>query len=173
MAYRGWEHMANSSLTTTSRSLSTIFTELVDGSASHEAWVLNRDDDGLLKSLDRLTAGAASAAPAGGVSIAAHIDHLCYGLGLMNRWSAGEDDPFSDVDYSASWRRTTVSEPEWALLRARLRDEASRWRTALESPRELDEMAMNGVIASVVHLAYHLGAIRQINRSIRGPSAKD
>ena len=30
-----------------------------------------------------------------------------------------------------------------------------------------------GMIAGVVHLAYHMGAIRQIDRSIRGPSAED
>jgi hypothetical protein len=33
-------------------------------------------------------------------------------------------------------------------------------------------MELNGVIASVAHLAYHLGAIRQIDRAIRGPSAE-
>jgi hypothetical protein len=32
-------------------------------------------------------------------------------------------------------------------------------------------MELNGVIASVAHLAYHLGAIRQIDRSIQGPKA--
>jgi len=30
---------------------------------------------------------------------------------------------------------------------------------------------MNGVISSVAHLAYHLGAIRQIDGSIQGPKA--
>jgi hypothetical protein len=29
----------------------------------------------------------------------------------------------------------------------------------------------NGVIGSIAHLAYHLGAIRQIDRSIHGPKA--
>jgi hypothetical protein len=31
---------------------------------------------------------------------------------------------------------------------------------------------LTGAIAIVAHLAYHLGAIRQIDRSIRGPSAE-
>jgi hypothetical protein len=156
------------------KSVSTVFTELVDGSASNVAWVLNRDDDGLLKSLDRLSSREASeVAPGGGATIAAHVDHLCYGLSLLNRWSAGEEDPFADADYSASWRRTTVSDAEWASLRGRLKDEAHRWRDALETLGELDEIALNGVIASAAHLAYHVGAIRQINRSTRGPSAND
>lgn len=29
--------------------------------------------------------------------------------------------------------------------------------------------ALNGLIASIAHLAYHLGAIRQIERKARGP----
>jgi hypothetical protein len=35
----------------------------------------------------------------------------------------------------------------------------------------MSSLELNGVIASVAHLAYHLGAIRQIDRSTRGPKA--
>jgi hypothetical protein len=35
----------------------------------------------------------------------------------------------------------------------------------------MSTLELNGVIASVAHLAYHLGAIRQIDRTIRGPEA--
>lgn len=34
-------------------------------------------------------------------------------------------------------------------------------------------MELNGVIASIAHLAYHVGAIRQIDLSAKGPSAND
>ena len=34
---------------------------------------------------------------------------------------------------------------------------------------ELDETELTGVVASIAHLAYHLGAIRQLNSSARGP----
>jgi hypothetical protein len=155
-------------------SASTVFAELVEGSASSGGWVLNRNDGGLSRSLESLTSQEASApTPGGGASIAAHIDHLCYGLSLLNRWEAGEKDPFSDANYSESWRRGTVSDTEWKSIRDRLHDEAHRWLGALEKPRELNEIEMNGIVASVAHLAYHLGAIRQINRSARGPSAID
>jgi hypothetical protein len=43
-----------------------VFTELVDGAASGAGWVLNRGDDGLLKSLDRLSCHDASAVAPGG-----------------------------------------------------------------------------------------------------------
>ena len=154
-------------------SLSTLFGELVDGPPPDAGYMLNGGDSGLLRSLDSLSAEAASRASAfGGGSIAAHVDHLCYGLELMNRWSEGEADPWSSADWASSWRRTTVTASEWSALRERLRTTARRWRQALETPREMTEVEMNGVIASVAHLAYHFGAIRQIDRSIQGPKAE-
>ena len=148
--------------------LSTLFTELVEGAPETGAYVLNRGDGGLLASLDRLSAEAASAATQGGATVAAHVDHLRYGLSLMNRWSAGEN-PFHDADWGQAWDTTTVSEAGWAQLRNALRDEAQRWLSALGEPREASGPELNGMIGSVVHLAYHLGAIRQIHRSLRGP----
>jgi hypothetical protein len=150
------------------RTLSTLFRELVEGAPASGAYMLNAGDAGLLRSLDKLSAAAASAATPTGSSIAAHVDHVRYGLSLMNRWSAGEH-PFKDADWSASWKKTAVSEEEWKTVRAQLRDEAGRWLTALGTPREVQEIELNGMIGSVAHLAYHLGAIRQINQTLRGP----
>jgi hypothetical protein len=104
-----------------------------------------------------------------GSSIAAHVDHLRYGLSLMNRWSAGES-PFKDADWSASWKKTAVSETEWQTLRSELRLEADRWLNTLRTAREVQEIELNGMIGSIAHLAYHLGAIRQINQTLRGPA---
>lgn len=154
------------------RSLSTLLSELVDGAPISGAYVLNRGDQGLLRSLDLLSAEAASAAHGGGSSIAAHTDHLRYGLSLMNRWASGED-PFADADWGVAWRTSKVDEAEWERLRAALREEAHRWLAAVQRPRELEEVELNGVVGSIVHLAYHVGAIRQIDRTARGPSAND
>ncbi|HWK90461.1 MAG TPA: DinB family protein [Longimicrobium sp.] len=155
------------------RTLETLFSELVNGPPERGAFMLNSGDAGLLRSLDRLSAEAASAAPAGGPSIAANVEHLRYGLSLMNRWAAGEENPFADADWSAAWRRRAVSDAEWARLRAELRGEAERWLVALRTPREVRTVELNGMVGSIAHLAYHLGAIRQIDRATRGPSADD
>ena len=153
-------------------SLALLFAELIHGPSPDAAYMLNGGDPGLLRSLDGLSAAAASSAPAsGGAPIAAHVDHVRYGLALMNRWSEGEVDPWSGADWTASWRRTTVSDEQWAALREQLRDETRRWHKALQTPRKMSALELNGVIASLAHLAYHLGAIRQIDRSIRGPTA--
>lgn len=151
--------------------IETLLSELVDGGTGGACYVLNPDDPGILRSLDRLSAAEASApAPGGGASIAAHVDHLCYGFDLLNRFAAGEN-AFDSADYSASWRRPAVSDEEWRALRGRLRDELSAWRAAV---RRLDAdvvLHVTGAIASIVHLAYHVGAIRQINRAAAGPRA--
>jgi hypothetical protein len=151
------------------QTLATLFSELVVGAPASGGYVLNAGDEGLLASLDRLSAAAASAVTPTGSSVAAHVDHLRYGLSLMNRWSAGEH-AFKDADWSASWSRTTVAEDEWQMLRAELRVEADRWLHALRTPREVDERELNWMIGSVAHLAYHLGAVRQINHTLRGPA---
>ena len=51
----------------------------------------------------------------------------------------------------------------------RLRDEVHRWLQVLKSPRDASEIELSGMIASIAHLAYHLGAIRQIDKQARGP----
>ncbi|MCA1651396.1 MAG: hypothetical protein LC753_14340, partial [Acidobacteria bacterium] len=125
--------------------LALLFTELTDGPSPDGAYMLNRGDPGLLRSLDGLSAEAASRpAAAGGATIAAHVDHLCYGLDLMNRWNEGETDPWSSADWTASWRRTTVTESEWVGLRERLRQTTGRWRTALQTPRKMSALELNG-----------------------------
>jgi hypothetical protein len=152
-----------------SKTLTTLFSELVNGASDDGAYMLNGGDEGLLRSLDKLSAKAASAPTPTGSSIAAHVDHLRYGLSLMNRWSGGEN-PFADADWSTSWKKTMVSEDEWRTRRAELRAEATRWLDALGKPRDVQEMALNGIVGSIAHLAYHLGAIRQINSAARGPA---
>jgi hypothetical protein len=159
--------------TTLSTSLALLFTELIDGPSPDAAYMLNGGDPGLLRSLDRLSSAAASKTPpSGGAPIAAHVDHLCYGLELMNRWSDGEADPWTGADWAASWRRTSVDEAAWAALRERLRLQTRRWHETLQRPRDFSVVELNGVVASIAHLAYHLGAIRQIDRSVQGPKAE-
>lgn len=155
-----------------SPTLTTLFAELVDGASATEGYVLNRSDPGLLRSLDKLSATAASSITRTGSSIAAHVDHLRYGLSLMNRWSAGEK-AFDDADWSTSWRHTRVTAAQWKQLRDDFAAEAHRWLATLGKPRDLDQPELNAVAGSIVHLAYHVGAIRQIDLTARGPAAND
>jgi hypothetical protein len=98
----------------------------------------------------------------GATTIAAHADHVHYGLSLLNRWAAGEENPFATADWEASWKRTTVSADEWQALRDKLRQAADRWRQAVAARTDWNDVAAAGAISSAAHTAYHLGAIRQI-----------
>jgi hypothetical protein len=99
------------------------------------------------------------------------VDHLRYGLELMNRWAAGED-PWADADWAASWSRQRVTEEEWRDLRRALASEALAWLDAVKRPRAWNAADAANALGSIVHLAYHLGAIRQVAQAAAGPRAE-
>jgi hypothetical protein len=102
-----------------------------------------------------------------------NVDHLHYGLSLLNRWAIGSAPPWPDTDWTVSWRKNVVSDIEWRYLRDALRHEVDAWVDALRTPRELSDVEAAWMGGSVAHLAYHMGAIRQIDRGTRGPTADD
>ena len=132
-------------------------------------FILNSGDLGLLRSLDAVSCTEASCSMNGGASLAAHATHVAYGLSLMNRWARDRGDPFADARWDDVWTTTGVTGQQWDDIRAKLHEEAERWMDTLRSPREATSVELQGMIASVAHLAYHLGAMRQISRSARGP----
>lgn len=147
--------------------------ELTAGAPDNAGFILNPRDPGLLHGLDRLSAEDASAEPGNGAApIAAHVDHVRYGFELLNRWSRGEN-PYADANWAASWQRRSVTEEGWRELRGALRREVQQAREVFQRPREVNQIELSGVIGIVAHLAYHLGAMRQIDRALRGPPATD
>ena len=134
--------------------------------------MLNSGDPGLLHSLDTLTAGEASEAVHGGATIAAHAQHVRYGLSLMNRWAVDGGNPFANAKWDEAWKVSAVGEAEWTEIRDGLGAEVRRWVEVLTAPREVSGVELTGLMASVAHLAYHLGAIRQIDKSTRGPKER-
>lgn len=150
--------------------LGMLFAELVEGPPQRGgAYMLNSGDVGLLRSLDRLSAAEASQSANGGATIAAHAQHVRYGLTLMNHWAAEGGNPFAHAKWDEAWKTTSVTEPQWQEIKAGLRGESERWLSALKSPRDVGGIALAGIIGSIAHLAYHLGAIRQISKETRGP----
>jgi hypothetical protein len=150
--------------------LASLFAELADGAnRPGEAFILNSGDAGLLASLDKLDALAASRSVNEGATIAAHAQHVRYGLSLMNRWALEGGNPFADARWDEAWKVSRVDDSQWNEIRTGLRSECVRWREMLGSSREVNDMELSGMVGSIAHLAYHLGAIRQIDRNVRGP----
>jgi hypothetical protein len=153
-----------------SDALRRLFSELVDGTTTAAgAFILNSGDIGLLRSLDRIAAVDASRSVNEGATIAAHAQHLRFGLSLMNRWAVEGGNPFADAKWDEAWKITAVDESAWNEIRNGLREETQRWLTVLSSPRDVSGVELTGMMGSIAHLAYHLGAIRQINKAARGP----
>src|SRR5262245_22077694 len=153
-----------------SHALAALFRELVDG-ASHDgdALVLKSGDQGLLPALDSVSPDEASRSVNGGATVAAHAQHLRYGLSLMNRWAREGGNPFADATWDEAWKTARVDEQAWNVIRNGLRREAHEWLNALSAPRAVTPVEYTGMLASIAHLAYHLGAIRQISKDTRDP----
>ena len=149
------------------RALVKLLAEIFNGPPGNEAFVLNPGDPGLLRQLDTINADAASTRPMPGkTTIAAHVDHVCYGLSLLNRWSSGEANPWAGADWEASWKRTMVSDDQWRTLRAELRRQSEAWQKHAAQRSDWDDLTAAGGLSSAAHTAYHLGAIRQILASL-------
>ena len=155
--------------------MSTLGSELALGvpPGRKTSYMLNLGDAGLLASLEKLSAAQASSTHAGGASIAAHVDHVRYGVSLLNQWLAGAEAPWIGADWTASWKKNVVSEAEWRALRDATRLELTTWVERLRAPRDLGERELGWLMGSIAQLGYHFGAIRQIDRAARGPTAED
>lgn len=153
-----------------SQCLATLFAELVNGvSEGDDAFVLNSGDAGLLRSLDHLTAEEASRSVHGGATVAAHAQHVRYGLSLMNRWASQGGNPFANARWDEAWKIRAVDDAHWTEIRTGLNGEAANWLKTLGTARTVGAIDLTGMAGSIAHLAYHLGAIRQIAASTRGP----
>src|ERR671917_395694 len=129
--------MTNMQTNGLSSAFETLFAELVDGVPEKAgAFILNSGDIGLLRSLDKLSAADASRAVNEGATIAAHAQHLRYGLSLMNRWGREGGNPFADAKWDEAWKISTVDAAEWREIQEGLGEESRRWLEALGSPRE-------------------------------------
>lgn len=130
----------------------------------HEGtWFKDNDpESSICLTLDQLSAEQASAEPqVGRSSVAAQAYHLLFSLDTYLAYARGEQP---NPDWSESWTKTTVTNSEWEKLRADLRERAEEWTKVVEGtePAQTDEMIVRGMVASVAHSVYHLGAIRQL-----------
>jgi hypothetical protein len=154
----------------TNQALAGVFAELADGlQVPGDAVILNSGDLGLVRSLAKLSAANASQSTDGGATIAAHAQHLRFGLSLLNRWAREGGDPFSDAKWDEPWKTSIVDDREWEAIQAGLREEAHGWLETLASLPPAGTRDLRWMIGSIAHLAYHLGAIRQIHKAPRGP----
>jgi hypothetical protein len=114
-------------------------------------------NNGLFATLASLSAAQASDPTVLGVSVAAQAAHTAFHMEVAVRWTNGERGPF---DWQGSFSPATVTENEWTQLQARVQ---GAYAALVELARRPDDWEDEGdVIASLAHVTYHLGSIRQI-----------
>lgn len=139
-----------------------LFSEAYEGASKPYTWFVdNRPDAGLFGTLAGISAAKASQAPVpGGSAIAAHTEHLRWSLALANEYRRGGTPTGS---WKESWSVREVDEAAWVRLQADLRQEYEALRAGM--PADVDwsqPEVLTGVMALAPHVAYHLGAIRQM-----------
>lgn len=126
-----------------------------DGSGNH----------GLLAALEGVDAAQASR-EVHGTSIAGQARHTAFHMEVIVRWERDRDrGPF---DWKGSFHPAQVGEQEWTELRGRVRTAYEELRafarTQLDQPVTGD--ATGGLAGGVAHVAYHLGAVRQMLKTV-------
>jgi hypothetical protein len=145
------------------RALSTLFRETLVRADTKNAFILNPGEPGFLETLRSISAQTASTPPGPGrKSIAAHANHVLYGIELANRALGGEAGVYESADWSVAWKLERVTDDGWQSLIARFAEQSDELIEKTEAGPEWNEVMLTGSFAIAAHAAYHLGAIRQM-----------
>lgn len=101
-------------------------------------------------------------------SIVAHVEHLKFYLDRLVEFIKGRTEP---VNWDQSWLIDTVNEKEWETLRAGLRNSYEGVLRCFAAVGTWDQNNIGEAISIIAHTAYHLGAIRQMAKKVRGLAA--
>jgi hypothetical protein len=131
---------------------------------SGEGWF-----DGLNPTLAQIDAETASKLSAPGrSSIAAHCEHLRYVLEIVNAWAKLEKP---QPDWGLAWKTSSLDEAQWEALKTAIQSECETLKTFITSSSEWNPKLLNLLLSNTSHLAYHVGAIRQIWMLVREDQA--
>jgi hypothetical protein len=116
----------------------------------------------MFETLATISAEEASV-PVGGkcATLAAQVKHVTFYLDVLE--NAVRTQQYEQQDWDKIWRETSAVTPEeWDALKASLRQSYDRVKALINDTTEWsNERQIGGVIAIIVHTAYHLGEIRQ------------
>ena len=117
---------------------------------------------GIFSTLDGISAAVASREFTG-TTIAAQTEHAKFYLDRLCEFISGRTER---VNWEDSWLIETVNDAEWDALRQTVRKSYENLLRCLASIDEWTEDRTGMAIGMVAHTAYHLGAIRQIVKSV-------
>ncbi len=136
--------------------------ELLDETFDNvQGYYLDKDTS-LFQTLASISADEAST-PVGGkcATLAAQVKHVAFYLDVIEK--SIYDPDFPKADWDEIWRTVSrVTPEEWQSLQDELRNNYNRILDLIKAaPSWPSDAEIGGVIAVLVHTAYHLGEIRQ------------
>jgi hypothetical protein len=118
---------------------------------------------GLFNTLNELTAKQVST-EYGDTTIAAQTEHAKFYLDRLCEFIDGRAER---VNWEDSWLIDTVSDIEWDALRSTVKKAYENALKCLAGVNSWDTQKAGMAIGLVAHTAYHLGAVRQIAKSVK------
>ena len=117
---------------------------------------------GIFATLSRVDAEAASR-EFHGTTIAAQTEHAKFYLDRLCEFIGGRNEK---VNWEDSWLIEDVSGEEWTALRATVRKSYENALRCFAENRDWSEDNVGMAMGMLAHTAYHLGAIRQLAKSV-------
>jgi hypothetical protein len=140
-----------------------VLKETVEGPGEGGSFFLD-PNTGLLQTLETLSLSEqglerAFASPAPGrPSIAAHVKHTSFHMNAICAWPRGDH---SRRDWPSSFVLENHNAATWTALLEELKFEYQDFQSVIQEFATENE-ALGGAVGGIVHVAYHLGAIRQL-----------
>ena len=142
-----------------------ILGETFEGSPVGEGSAYLDQGVGVLITLDQISAEAASD-KVNNTSIAAQTEHLKFYLDRLCEFIEGRTEK---VNWEQSWLIESVEKDEWDALRSGVRSSYENVLRCIAGVNVWDQNNIGDLVAIIAHSAYHLGAIRQIMKTVGGP----
>jgi hypothetical protein len=141
-----------------------VLKETIEGPGDHGSYFIDKGT-GLLQTLETLSLSQrglerafASAAP-GRPSIAAHVKHTSFHMNAICAWPRGDQ---SRRDWPSSFVLENHDAATWTALLEELKFEYQDFQSVIREFATGSDEALGGAVGGIVHVAYHLGAIRQL-----------
>ena len=136
-----------------------IVRETYEGGLPGEGTEYLDHSSGIWTTLRPLSAGRASARLDGHPSIAAHARHMAFHLRVSAEWVQGVR---MKRDWPGSFEPQAVDDAGWQAVLRELDEARTTYLAAMSALSEETFLAEGAGLGAVAHLAYHLGAIRQL-----------
>ena len=145
--------------------ISYLLRETFEGSPEEQGSAYLDRGVGVFATIEKISAETASRSIGENqASIAAHLEHARFYLIALVEFMNGRTEK---VDWDKSWLIKTVNESEWNFLKENVKRDYKKTAEAFQVIENWNGDNIGEAMAIVAHTAYHLGAIRQILKTVK------